>query len=145
MSKTTNADALELARMLRDGDAQDSGSQREIAAHIERLVEENERLTKLPTTRTVVVNAGALQMVINALRRDAAEGRVARGEMADQLIATSAPAPVGIPDGFVAVPVHATDDMVEAAEDVEDLRRRGTPGTWKKVYRAMIANAPSAW
>jgi hypothetical protein len=32
-----------------------------------------------------LVDKGALQMVINALRRDAAEGKVARGEMADAL------------------------------------------------------------
>ena len=35
-----------------------------------------------------LVNAGALQMVINALRRDAEEGKAARGEMADELLAT---------------------------------------------------------
>ena len=34
------------------------------------------------------VNAGALQMVINALHRDAEEGKVVRGEMADELLAT---------------------------------------------------------
>lgn len=36
-----------------------------------------------------LVNAGALQMVINALRRDAEEGKVVRGEMADELLASS--------------------------------------------------------
>lgn len=35
-----------------------------------------------------LVNAGALQMVINALRRDAEEGKVVRGEMADELLAS---------------------------------------------------------
>jgi hypothetical protein len=35
-----------------------------------------------------LVNAGALQMVINALRRDAEEGKAVRGEMADELLAT---------------------------------------------------------
>lgn len=40
-----------------------------------------------------LVNAGALQMVINALRRDADEGKAVRGEMADELLAgVSAPA-----------------------------------------------------
>lgn len=33
-----------------------------------------------------IVKTGALQMVVNALRRDAAEGRVVRGEMADELL-----------------------------------------------------------
>lgn len=42
-----------------------------------------ESLRKKSMTRTV--NAGALQMVINALRRDAAEGKSVRGEMADEL------------------------------------------------------------
>ncbi|MDR9839411.1 hypothetical protein [Herbaspirillum huttiense] len=35
--------------------------------------------------RRVSVDAGALKMVLNTLRRDAEEGRVARGEMADAL------------------------------------------------------------
>lgn len=34
----------------------------------------------------VLVDAGALQMVVNALRRDASEGRPSRGEMADELL-----------------------------------------------------------
>lgn len=33
----------------------------------------------------IEVDAGALQMVINALRRDAADGKLVRGEMADEL------------------------------------------------------------
>lgn len=33
-----------------------------------------------------LVNAGALQMVVNALRRDAQEGKVVRGEMANELL-----------------------------------------------------------
>ena len=36
-----------------------------------------------------LVNAGALQMVVNALRRDAAEGKVIRGEMADELLSAA--------------------------------------------------------
>lgn len=35
------------------------------------------------------VDAGALQMVINVLRRDAADGKTVRGEMADALLATA--------------------------------------------------------
>lgn len=46
-----------------------------------------------------LVNSGALQMVINALRRDAVEGKAARGEMADELLAgVSAPAAKGVRD-----------------------------------------------
>lgn len=40
----------------------------------------------------VVVEAGLLKLVINALRRDAEEGKVIRGEMADEL--TTAPVPI---------------------------------------------------
>jgi hypothetical protein len=40
------------------------------------------------------------------------------------------------------VPAIATPEMIEAAEGVEDLYRRGTPETWGKVYRAMLAAAP---
>ena len=45
--------------------------------------------------RRVTVDAGALQMVISALRRDAEEGRPVRGEMADALTATMAAATGG--------------------------------------------------
>lgn len=44
--------------------------------------------------------------------------------------------------GWISVPVSATPEMVEAAEEVEDLYKRGTPEAWKKVYRAMLAAAP---
>jgi hypothetical protein len=37
----------------------------------------------------VLVKSGALQMVVNALRRDAADGKTVRGEMADELIAVN--------------------------------------------------------
>ena len=43
---------------------------------------------------------------------------------------------------WITVPVDATDEMVDAAECVEDLYRRGTPDTWRKVYKEMIANSP---
>lgn len=42
----------------------------------------------------VLVGAGALQMVVNALRRDAEEGKLVRGEMADALLASMHAAPV---------------------------------------------------
>lgn len=34
--------------------------------------------------------------------------------------------------------------MIEAAEDVEDLYKRGTPHTWGSVFRRMLANADQA-
>jgi hypothetical protein len=43
-----------------------------------------------PIDNVVMVDRGALQMVIQALRRDAAQGQVIRGEMADALIPTQA-------------------------------------------------------
>lgn len=36
-----------------------------------------------------------------------------------------------------------TDEMIAAAEAVEDLYRRGTPYTWKKVFLAMWREMPS--
>jgi hypothetical protein len=39
-------------------------------------------------------------------------------------------------------PSSATPEMIAAAEQVEDLYRRGTPDTWGKVWRAMLAAAP---
>ena len=35
-----------------------------------------------------------------------------------------------------------TTEMIEAAENVEDLYKRGTPDTWVKVYRAMRSASP---
>lgn len=87
MTSKANTDALDLARMLKRGDAQDSGSQCDIAAHIERLVQENEQLrAQQPSAGSVVIDAGALKIAINALRRDAEEGRAVRGEIADLLV-----------------------------------------------------------
>jgi hypothetical protein len=34
----------------------------------------------------ILIDQGALQMVVNALRRDAADGRAVRGEMANELL-----------------------------------------------------------
>ncbi len=68
----------------------------------------------------VTVNAGALQMVVNALRRDAVEGKAARGEMADELLATVAPAPAA-----VAVPAmqwRAIKDGMPAWTDDNSIR-----------------------
>lgn len=94
MTSTANTNALELALMLKQGDAQDSDSQRDIAAHIERLVQENEQLrARLPRSGVVVIDAGALNIAINALRRDAEEGRAVRGEMADLLVESAKPLP----------------------------------------------------
>ena len=42
-------------------------------------------------SQKVTVDAGALQMVINALRKDAEEGKVVRGEMVDELLKTVTP------------------------------------------------------
>jgi hypothetical protein len=48
------------------------------------------------------------------------------------------------PAGWKLVPVEPTPQMLDAGQDVEDLYRRGTPDTWGKVYRAMLAAAPEA-
>ena len=47
-----------------------------------------------------------------------------------------------IPAGYQIVPIDPTPEMIEAGESVEDLYRRGTPNTWRKVYRQMLAAAP---
>ena len=49
------------------------------------------------------------------------------------------PVQQSVPHGFTLVPITATADMIAAAEEVEDLYRRGTPDTWAKVYRVMVA------
>lgn len=38
--------------------------------------------------------------------------------------------------------IAVTNEMIAAAEGVEDLYRRGTPDTWRKVYLAMRRAAP---
>lgn len=43
------------------------------------------------------------------------------------------------PAGYKLMPLEPTPEMIAAAESVEDLYRRGTPETWRKVYRAMLA------
>lgn len=45
---------------------------------------------------------------------------------------------VVVQPGYVLVPIIATPEMIAAAEQVEDLYKRGTPDTWGKVYCAMI-------
>ena len=45
------------------------------------------------SARRVSVDSGAIAMVLNALRRDAAEGKASRQEMVDELEATISPAP----------------------------------------------------
>ncbi len=47
------------------------------------------------------------------------------------------------PEGYTLVPIVATPEMMAAGDEVEDLYRRGTPETWGKVYRAMLAAAPT--
>lgn len=49
------------------------------------------RLDALARANTVAVDRGALQAAINMLRRDAAEGKAARGELADLLTNGTAP------------------------------------------------------
>ena len=45
------------------------------------------------SARRVSVDSGAIAMVLNALRRDATEGKASRQEMVDELEATISPAP----------------------------------------------------
>ena len=49
---------------------------------------------------------------------------------------------IDIPDGWVLVPNVPTPEMIAAGDTSLRLHRRGTPNTWGKVYRAMIAAAP---
>jgi hypothetical protein len=48
-----------------------------------------------------------------------------------------------VPDGWKVVPWEPDQEMISAALDVEDLRRRGTPETWRRLFREMVRNAPS--
>lgn len=47
-----------------------------------------------------------------------------------------------VPDGWVMVKRVATDEMIAAAEEVEDLYLCGTPNTWAKVWDAMLSAIP---
>ncbi|MFM6987103.1 MAG: hypothetical protein ACKOXG_00340, partial [Arenimonas sp.] len=65
--------------------------------------------------RRVAVDAGALQMVINALRRDAEDGRPVRGEMADALLAAAPELADHCEEGRRMVPERAEpEDMLRA-------------------------------
>lgn len=50
------------------------------------------------------------------------------------------------PDGSLAKINLAkiTEQMLDAAQDVEDLYKRGTPNTWGSVFRRMLAHADRA-
>ena len=61
-----------------------------------------------------LVNAEALQMVINALRRDAEEGRTVRGEMADALLTATQPVMQGMDAQLVAFIAKVRDFKVQA-------------------------------
>ena len=76
-----------------------------------------------------IVNAGALQMVINALRRDAEEGKVVRGEMADELLSTvgqaQSAAPKMRPEAWLATfrPKGVLTSHSVADTSLEELKR----------------------
>jgi hypothetical protein len=53
------------------------------------------------------------------------------------------PALPHVPAEYALVPMTATPEMIQAAEEVEDLYKLGTPQTWGKVYREMIAASPN--
>ena len=81
-----------------------------------------------------------LQQALEALERaDKINQARTIGELQEVIPAEAAPQP-----GYVLVPMKPTQEMIEAGNNVEDLYRRGTPETWGKVYRAMIAAAPPA-
>lgn len=80
----------------------------------------------------ILVNAGALQMVINALRRDAEEGKVVRGEMADELLATVRQAPEDAQYAQrVQLDVATIAEIAESFEAIDP-----TDSFWVEVCRA---------
>jgi hypothetical protein len=97
--------------------------------------------------RYVSVDRGALAMVINALRRDAEDGKVVRGEMADALLATVQQAGavkaeqlagVAVPEGYKLVPVEPTHYMRQQGEAA----LFNGNGSLLAAYRAMLSAAP---
>jgi hypothetical protein len=80
-----------------------------------------------------------------ARTQSAAELRRLSAENAELRAAIEAALPdvPTVPTGFILVPIDPTPEMIEAAEAVEDLYRRGTPHTWAKVYKAMTRNSPA--
>lgn len=84
--------------------------------------------------RHVIVCAGALQMVRNALKRDADEGRTARGEMLQELDAATHPVPPVAPIKLNA----ATRDQIAAV-----MLQCGTPQQQEEAL-AYASGAPVA-
>lgn len=125
-------------------------------AEIERLRAENKGLKQLIAQwthdRYVAVDRGALNMVINVLRRDEASGMRIRGEMADLL---SAAPTQRVPDGWAtAVLMNAINDYARLASlhyvetlygtsksYTEDCRRRADEAQSK--IAAMLSAAPA--
>jgi hypothetical protein len=69
-----------------------------------------------------LVNAGALQMVVNALRRDAEEGKQVRGEMADELLTAMHPQAQQAPTATDAGnPVSGAQDKMNTTQKPEAL------------------------
>lgn len=77
-------------------------------------------LKKLAESKCVLVDRGALQMVINALRRDAEEGKAVRGEMADTLEESANPAAI-----LKLLAINA--ELVEALKGLDEAYCRAGP------------------
>jgi hypothetical protein len=109
----------------------------------------------------VLVDRGALQAALNMLRRDAQEGRHARGELADEISASiAAPTPEradadtagAIPEGWKLVPTAPTVEMIVAIENQIDSQltasgmdpRHMFRQDGEYVYEAMLAATPAS-
>lgn len=93
-------------------------------ARIAELEAQLAALQQAAHTKGVFVDAGALQMVLNALERDALEGKQVRAEMRlalMQSVAATKPAAQGVDDG--EVPEAVLDAVAAALGDAYDCTR----------------------
>lgn len=88
----------------------------------------------------VIVDAGAWQLAINVLRRDAADGMHVRAEIVEELEKST----VSLSDEWKLVPSDPTKEMVESTftrAAGESTRRVQRPFR-ANIYRKMLKSAP---
>lgn len=88
----------------------------------------------------------ALRAVLKVIQDYLPPGGGTEHEAMNKIIAIVDPWPLASASAQVAPAgqIEVTPEMIQAAEGVEDLYKRGTPNTWAKVYRAMHAERPLA-
>lgn len=103
-------------------------------------------MVEIDTDTHVVVPKGALHMVVNALRRDAAEGKHTRGEMADELLNCPQPEQAQQSDIEFPSPYALIEIDVDHGVSVVEMPSHKTVEVFsrKQVMSMLAAQQPTA-